>query len=307
MKITVLNGSPKGDTSVTMQYIRYTQKQHPDHTYYIDISRGIKVIEKDPKAFRAVLEDVRASELVIWAFPLYYFLVPSQYKRFIELVFEGKAAPAFRSKFAAVITTSIHFFDHTAHNYMRAICDDLAMKFAGSYSASMYDLVRSRERKRFDAFTTCMFDAVRDNTPAARAYYPVSARMSPYRPSPPKIRINPAGKNIVIITDAASPSSNLGKMAERPAGPLPRRRRYTTSTTSRSRGDAWGASSAPTTTGACTGTATTFTSSLKAGSRRRTSSFTAWRRGTGTFRPCGSGSSTGASTTITPPSSKESR
>jgi len=216
MKITVLNGSPKGDTSVTMQYIRYTQKQHPDHTYYIhDISRGIKVIEKDPKAFRAVLEDVRASELVIWAFPLYYFLVPSQYKRFIELVFEGKAAPAFRSKFAAVITTSIHFFDHTAHNYMRAICDDLAMKFAGSYSASMYDLVRSRERKRFDAFTTCMFDAVRDNTPAARAYYPVSARMSPYRPSPPKIRINPAGKNIVIITDAASPSSNLGKMAER--------------------------------------------------------------------------------------------
>lgn len=216
MKITVLNGSPKGDTSVTMQYIRYARKLYPDNTCHIhDISRGIKVIEKDPGAFRAVLEDVRSSELVIWAFPLYYLLVPSQYKRFIELVFERKGAAAFRSKYAAVITTSIHFFDHTAHNYMRAICDDLAMKFAGSYSAAMYDLVRSRERKRFDDFLACLFDTMRDNTPAARAYYPVSARMSPYRPSPPKNRINPEGKNIVIITDASSPSSNLGRMADR--------------------------------------------------------------------------------------------
>ena len=29
MKITVLNGSPKGDTSVTMQYIRYTCGKAP--------------------------------------------------------------------------------------------------------------------------------------------------------------------------------------------------------------------------------------------------------------------------------------
>lgn len=216
MKITVLNGSPKGGTSVTMQYIRYTQKLYPDNTFYIhDISRGIKVLEKDPKAFRAVLDDVRSSELVIWAFPLYYFLVPSQYKRFIEMVFEGKAAAAFRSKFAAVITTSIHFFDHTAHNYMRSICDDLAMKFAGSYSASMYDLVKSRERARFETFIGLVFDAVRENAPAARAYLPVAARKFPYRPSPPKERIATGGKNILVLSDAAGSASNLARMAER--------------------------------------------------------------------------------------------
>ncbi len=216
MKITVLNGSPKGETSVTMQYIRYVRKLYPDNTVLIhDISRGIQLIEKDRKAFRAVLDDVRVSDLVIWAFPLYYFLVPSQYKRFIELVFEQKAASAFKSKFTAVITTSIHFFDHTAHNYMRAICDDLSMKFAGSYSASMYDLVKSAERERFEKFIAAVFDTVRDNTPAARAYRPVAGKRFAYRPAAPKNRVDPAGKNILIISDAAGAPSNLGRMVER--------------------------------------------------------------------------------------------
>jgi|GEM_PF-5297791 len=31
MKIAVLNGSPKGLTSVTMQYVHYIQKQFPEH------------------------------------------------------------------------------------------------------------------------------------------------------------------------------------------------------------------------------------------------------------------------------------
>ncbi|MCX7634412.1 MAG: hypothetical protein N2Z74_01545 [Syntrophales bacterium] len=41
------------------------------------------------------------------------------------------------------------FFDHTAHNYLRGICDDLAMKYIGAYPAEMYDLVRRREGERF--------------------------------------------------------------------------------------------------------------------------------------------------------------
>ena len=31
MKIIVLNGSPKGDISVTMQYVRFIQKKFPQH------------------------------------------------------------------------------------------------------------------------------------------------------------------------------------------------------------------------------------------------------------------------------------
>jgi hypothetical protein len=63
----------------------------------------------------------------------YYFLVSSQYKRFIELIWERKAEGFFKDKYTAVLSTSIHFFDHTAHNYMNAICDDLEMKYLGFF------------------------------------------------------------------------------------------------------------------------------------------------------------------------------
>ncbi len=216
MKISVLNGSPKGDTSVTMQYVRYLEQQNPDATMTVHhISMRIKALEKDAAAFRAVLDDVRSSDLVLWAFPLYYLLVPSQYKRFIELIFEKKAAAAFRSKFAAVITTSIHFFDHTAHNYMRALCDDLAMKFTGSFSASMYDLVRSAERERFRKFIAVMLRRVAADTPASRAYFPVKAKRFPYRPSKTKETVDTGNKSILILSDAGGASSNLARMAER--------------------------------------------------------------------------------------------
>jgi multimeric flavodoxin WrbA len=216
MKITVLNGSPKGDTSVTMQYIEYINKSFPGNAMTVhNISQRIKALDKDRKSFDAVVNDIRSSELVIWAFPLYYFLVPSQYKRFIELVFERKAAAAFKSKFTAVLTTSIHFFDHTAHNYMRAICDDLGMKFAGSFSASMYDLMKSGERDRLREFAGLMLGAVENNTPASRAYVPVRRKGFAYKPSTPKLKVDPGAGKILIISDAGSPSSNLAKMVER--------------------------------------------------------------------------------------------
>src|SRR4030066_1579805 len=143
MKIIVLNGSPKGDLSGTLQYVHFIQKKFPQHELKIlNIASTIKKIEKDEKAFQEIIDEVRSSEGVLWAFPLYYLLVPSQYKRFIELLWEREAADVFKNRYAAVLTTSIHFFDHTAHNYMRAICDDLDMRVAGSFSAEMYDLLK---------------------------------------------------------------------------------------------------------------------------------------------------------------------
>lgn len=49
----------------------------------------------------------------------------AQLVRFIELIFEREATSAFRERPAAVLTTSIKFFDCTAHDYLPAICEDL--------------------------------------------------------------------------------------------------------------------------------------------------------------------------------------
>ncbi|MCK4527657.1 NAD(P)H-dependent oxidoreductase, partial [candidate division WOR-3 bacterium] len=143
MKIIVLNGSPKGDISVTMQYVHFIQKKFPQHELNIlNVAQRIKTTRENDKAFQEIIDAVKSSDGVLWAFPLYVLHVHSGYKRFIELISEKGAEEVFRNKYTAVLTTSIHFFDHTAHNYMNAICDDLDMKYVGGFSAYMDDLLK---------------------------------------------------------------------------------------------------------------------------------------------------------------------
>lgn len=67
--------------------------------------------------FNSIIETIAVSDAVIWTFPVYYLMIPSQLKRFIELVYERECTYAFRDKYSTAISTSANFFDHTAHNY----------------------------------------------------------------------------------------------------------------------------------------------------------------------------------------------
>ena len=90
MKIIVLNGSPKGPVSVTMQYVGYIASRHPEHELKVlHVAQRIHGLEKDPERFDEIVEEIRSADGVLWAFPLYFLLVSSQYKRFIELIFNG--------------------------------------------------------------------------------------------------------------------------------------------------------------------------------------------------------------------------
>ncbi|MGB8308688.1 MAG: hypothetical protein WCE65_02505, partial [Methanoregula sp.] len=65
MEIVVLNGSPKGDVSVTMQYIAYIRKKFPDQTYTIlNVAADIKKIERDTATWNKMLETIRSADLV---------------------------------------------------------------------------------------------------------------------------------------------------------------------------------------------------------------------------------------------------
>ncbi len=216
MKIAVLNGSPKGGMSATMQYVHYIQKKFSRHELKIlNISQRIGTIEKDEKVLGEIIDEVRSSDGVLWAFPLYFLLVPAQYKRFIELLWERGAADFLEKKYTAVLATSIHFFDHTAINYMNAICDDLKMKYLGAYSADMYDLLKEEERERFLLFAGSFFDSIENKVPTAKSYWPVTHRKFVYVPGPAEKRIDAGGKRILILTDAGERQKNLAGMIER--------------------------------------------------------------------------------------------
>ncbi|MEN6622054.1 MAG: NAD(P)H-dependent oxidoreductase [Smithella sp.] len=216
MRVTVLNGSPKGDVSVTMQYVNFIAKKFPEHDLkIINISQHIKPIEKNEARFKAIVADMEGSDLIIWAFPVYVCLVPSQYKRFIELLFERKATGKLSGKYSTAITTSVHFYDHTAHNYIQSVSEDMGMQHIGGYSADMHDLMEPQEREKFLKFANHVFETVEKKNRLAKSFSSLPLSIFKYNSGKAKEAISSEGKKILVLTDAVPGQDNLIKMVNR--------------------------------------------------------------------------------------------
>jgi len=213
----VLNGSPKGQDSVTMQYVRFLGEAFSEHTFTIEnVGQEIRQIDTKEDAWMRLISEIAASDAILWATPVYFMLVPSQLKHFIELVFARNAKDAFSGKFAASLTTSVHFFDHTAHAYLHAISEDLGMHWAGFFSAKMDDLLSVQHQGELVGFCSDFLYTASHRPPAQRWYMPVTGSNFIYRPGPAPAAFETRGKNVVILTDAA-PGSNLERMVTRAA------------------------------------------------------------------------------------------
>ncbi|MBN1883812.1 MAG: NAD(P)H-dependent oxidoreductase [Deltaproteobacteria bacterium] len=221
MKFTVLSGSPKGDGSVTLQYVRYLEKIYPEHDYTVHhVAQKIRALEKKDDAFDEVIDSVRNSDGIIWSFPLYYLLVHAGLKRFIELVNERGATDAFSQKYAAGISTSIHFFDHTAHAYIHGVSEDLGMRYVSSFSPHMIDLLGGEGRKKLRFFAENFFDAIERKATIPRRYGPITPVTLTYTPKAADEKIGTGGKRVVVVTDARPTDGNLNGMIRRFTGAL---------------------------------------------------------------------------------------
>lgn len=213
MKITILSGSPKGKHSVSLQSVKFLEKKFDEHNYeFFDIAKNIKKIESQEDEFNKIIQSVENSDMVIWVTPVYTFLIPSQFKKFIELVFEKKQTHAFKNKFTGVVTTSINFFDHCAHNYMKSICEDLNMKFCGGFSADSYDLLDENQRLQLFNFGKILFDNAKKNRCLQKIYPKVNYQPSDYQEPQSVKSFDTQNKNILLIQDKDYKDHNLGKM-----------------------------------------------------------------------------------------------
>ena len=105
MNILILNGAPAGDNSITLQTMRYSQKFFPEHHYeQLNVGQRIKAIERDFSNAGVMLEK---AELIVFSYPVYTFLVPSQLHRFVELIKEHDVS--LERKYATQVSTSKHF------------------------------------------------------------------------------------------------------------------------------------------------------------------------------------------------------
>ncbi len=213
MKISVLSGSPKGEPSLTLQYLNYIKKHFPEHEFNIfHIGKEINKIEKGEVYFDSMLEEIEKSDGIIWVFPVYVFLAPSPVHRFAELIFEKNKKDIFKDKYATAITTSVHFYDHTAHNYIHSISEDLGMKYLDGFSAEMQDLLKEKEREMLLKFSRNFFNFIKEKMPVERKFKIPCYEMPEYKPGEIKENSKKSNKKIVVLTDAQKEDVNLNRM-----------------------------------------------------------------------------------------------
>ncbi len=209
MKVLVLNGSPKGEYSITLQTSLYLEKRFPEHKFqFLHVGRCIKSFEKD---FSTVADAITDADLIVFSYPVYTFIAPSQLHRFIELL---KASGINLSgKFVTQITTSKHFYDMTAHQYIQENCQDLGMKCIKGLSADMDDLLTENGRKTAKEFfeyvcwsIECdVYETILKHTVAPK-HRPVSAAT---------LSQDEKSGDIVIVTDCAKDDKQLNDMINR--------------------------------------------------------------------------------------------
>ncbi len=148
MNILILNGSPKGEYSITLHTCLYIKALHPEHTYEVlHVGQRIRKLEQDMSEALAALD---RADLILFSYPVYTFIVPYQLHRFLELV--KKSGIDLSGKFATQISTSKHFYDVTAHRFIQDNCADLGLRYIKGLSADMDDLTKPQGQNEADAF-----------------------------------------------------------------------------------------------------------------------------------------------------------
>ena len=122
----------------------------------------------------------------------------------------------FDKKYTASFSTSIHFFDYTAHNYIQGICEDLGMHFVRSFSAEMQDLMDAQERQNLKDFMENVIYAFKNKVHTSRVFPKLKQTDLKYK-SDDIVEVIADSDNIklVILTDTASMSDNLQNMVKR--------------------------------------------------------------------------------------------
>ena len=209
MRILVLNGSPKGKNSITLHTCLYLEKKFPQHSFsYLNVGAKIKSLEKD---FSSAAEALQAADLIVFCYPVYTFLVPSQLHRFIELM--KSSLIDFSSKAATQVTTSKHFYDITAHRFIEDNCADMGLPLLDGLSADMDDILSEKGRKQaVDWFEFTLWNHSRGVFKAPRIHPGPGIR---HRASIPAPAARNNTRKAVIITDLRPENEDLRAMIER--------------------------------------------------------------------------------------------
>ncbi len=208
MQIVVINGSPKGQNSVTVHSAYYLEKVYAQHHFtYFDVGQKIRVFEKNMADVKQAIEN---AQLVIFVYPVYTFIAPYQLHRFIELMKENKIS--LEGKFATQISTSKHFYDVTAHKYIEENAFDLKAKVIPGLSQDMDELIKKDGPKHLEEFfDKALYDIEQDFYQQKAQYQ--KEPISPYKASCTMVN-KTLEKEVIVLTTQKPGQDSLTSMIE---------------------------------------------------------------------------------------------
>lgn len=216
MRVLVLNGSPKGKLSVTLHTVMYLQNIFKDDIFeIINVGVKIKQLEKD---FSPVIDSLKNADLILFSYPVYTFLVPYQLHRSIELLKKHVKENNIdlSQKFATQISTSKHFYDTTAHQFIEDNCQDLGLQTLKGLSADMNDLLNARGQEEAISFWKLVKYQLSHAIAIPQRNRPkIEGKQNPINPALLKDideNLKFTHKDIVIVTNVDDTDSQLKNM-----------------------------------------------------------------------------------------------
>lgn len=218
VRILVVNGSPKGEFSLTLQHSLYMLGRVKDVEWRV-LQVGFDLTDRQiaPNWLEKALAELAWSDAVLWNTPVYTMLVPWQLMRFFQLVKDAGRNDVFAGKYATSMITCFHYYDHLAEKWLRAMSEDRGMAFIEGRTADNTDMLKHQHRISMRFFMDQFVHACRNKLPVERIYQTLPTVPSPrFSPKTPATDAKPKQKGLrtVLLTDEVHRDGNLSRMID---------------------------------------------------------------------------------------------
>ncbi|NLV50321.1 MAG: iron-sulfur protein [Clostridiales bacterium] len=222
INVLIVNGSPKGEYSLTLQHSLYMLGQEDAvNSKVIQAGEVLSSIIFDKAWLESAISDIEWSDAIILTTPVYTMLVPWQLMRFFELIKDAGKSDVFFGKYATSMMTCFHYYDHLAENWLRAKSEDLGMSYLEGRTADNTDMLGKDNRASMRFFMHEFLETCRNKSVVERRFMPLKETKSPeFKPSrvtepvSSKSAAQGASLKTVLLTDEYRKDGNLSAMID---------------------------------------------------------------------------------------------
>ncbi len=217
MEIVAINGSPKGDDSITLQYLHLIKNRYKDDKFHIyNIGQNIKKVEENKNYLDNIMKKISEVDAVLWITPVYHFRIPGQLHRFIEIIIERQYTNIFHNKISTAIFSSVHFFDTMAEKYLQEISETMGMKYYSGILLDMNDIENKAKRESLYQRYIIFKRKVKLNIKPLPVLDKIEYKKFIYKPRLKKtITATQRAYKLLIVTDYKNESTNIYKMLQK--------------------------------------------------------------------------------------------